>query len=229
MPPEMNQADNNQINDSLPTDNNANSSNQELPETKQTKSESDAPNMDALMKEIKTLRAQNRELLGEKKTAKQAAEQAEIDKAKASGEYKKWAESAEKAAKDWEAKYNEKVAEIKNEKLENQAASIANELAANDKASKLLKTLIKESLSSLADENGVISKEDLESFKREVKNGEDYAPLVAGSKSSGSGAPGAGSSASGVREISMADWEKMSPEAQLEFSNLSRAGKAHII
>lgn len=200
-----------------------------ISDKQESKQENTQVDVKSLSAELATLRKQNRELLNEKKNAQKSAEEAEMEKAKASGEYKKWAETAEKSAKEWETKYNEKMAELKNKEIENTALSIASELGANEKAKPLLKKLIKESLTSLADENGIISKEDLESFKREVKNGEDYAPLVAGNKSSGSGAPGAGSCASGVKEMSMAEWQRLSPEEQVNFSNLSRAGKANII
>ncbi len=106
---------------------------------------------------------------------------------------------------------------------------VANEIALNQESAGLLSHFVKENLLKLADENGNLSDEIIQSVKKEVKNNKQYAPLVAGSKASGGGAPGASSGTTGVKELNMSDYQKLDPKDKLEFSRQVQSGKAKLI
>ncbi len=153
----------------------------------------------------------------------------EKEKTEQNGDFEKLLKSEKEEKEEILKKYNEDKQQWKSEKIDNQAIRLANEIAVNAESANLLSHFIKENLMKLADEDGNLGNDIIESVKKEVKNNKAYAPLVAGSKASGSGAPGAGSGTAGVKEMSMSEYSKLNPNDKLAFSRQVQSGKAKLI
>lgn len=176
-------------------------------------------------KEVEKLKKQNSDFFNEIKKYKSH----EKEKVEQTGDFEKLLKAEREEKETLMNEYNEFKHQYKSEKINGQAMRLANEIALNSESASLLSHFIKENLLKLADENGNLSDEIVQSVKKEVKNNKAYAPLVAGSKSSGSGAPGAGNGVAGVKEINYADYQKLDANQKLEFSRQIQTGKAKLI
>lgn len=176
-------------------------------------------------KEMEKLKKQNQDFFNELKKLKKE----EKSKVEQTGDFEKLLQAEREEKEHLMNEYNEFKNQYKSEKINSQAIRLANEIAVNSESANLLSHFVKDNLLKLADENGNLSDDIIQSVKKEVKNNKAYAPLVAGSKASGGGAPGAGNGVAGVKEISMSEYSQLNPQQKLEFSRQVQSGKAKLI
>ncbi len=197
----------------------------------EVKSFSEAEVKELLEKETAELRAKVDELLGETKTAKQkereAVEQARKaaeERAKQENDYKSLFESSQQKSSEWEQKYNELQAGIRQEKRQSTAMNISTGLASGANA-KLLAKFVAERVD--IDEQGntvVLSAEGkptvatLDDLKKEIISSGEFDALLDGSKASGSGAAKSATGGAGGR----IDLTKASKEQKLEYFKQKR-------
>lgn len=181
------------------------------------------------------------ELLNEKKSeadkrrqAEQMAEQERIEKARKEGDYESIIKSAEAQRKEFEEKYNSLKESLTKKEVRQKALQLANELKpldgdAAETLADYIEKRIKLNDNSLVflDKDGQLSVMDAESLKNEFRNSNKFKPLLRGSEATGGGAPGANSSAKQQqKELTMEQYNNLSPTDKLEFSKLVQAGKA---
>lgn len=150
----------------------------------ETKSKLDtvAKHKDKLYQETKAAKA-------ERELAKAEAQRIEQEKALKDGEYEKLWQTT-KQEKELLAKQIQEMQQAnKNEKIQITALRIANELADGDNV-ELLSEFVQRNLANLADDNGRIESDVIESVKQEFKANAKYRALMKSSKAVGGGAPG---------------------------------------
>jgi len=189
--------------------------------------------------ELELVKAKKDELYRETKTAKQQREEAlkeakriEQEKAMRDGEYEKLFKQRDDEYKQLEQKLAADRQERRNEKIEIQATRVAAELAKGDAhKAELLSVFVARSISSIADENGIVDGSALDSVRKQFETDSKYQPLLGGNLSVGGSAPGNTRSA-GVdhtKTMTMGEYENLSPTKKLEFSRLVQSGKAELI
>lgn len=177
------------------------------------------------LSELEKIKANHEKLMDETKAAKRAkadqeAERAKLEKEKAQkdGEFEKLFQMAEKQRKELEDQLNSERTQYKQDKINTHAMKLAVELADGDASSaKLLSKFLSERLTHLSDEKGSLDNDVLVAVTKEFKQNPDYAPLLAGSKANGGGAPGNTGSGAAVVDLS-----KLSP---VERMNAARENK----
>lgn len=174
-----------------------------------------AAQLASMQESIDKLSAKNQELLGEKKTASANATAAEEAKAKAIEEAARKSGDVAALDKSWQEKYDaltqqtsatikERDSQIGGLTSGAQSLQVAAELAVEG-SSEVLNTLIKSRFKTeytegkpvtvILDKNGERSAMTVAELKNELTNDTALAPLISGSKASGSG--GAGNKSSG--------------------------------
>jgi hypothetical protein len=174
-----------------------------------------AAQLASMQESIDKLSAKNQELLGEKKTASANATAAEEAKAKAIEEAARKSGDVAALDKSWQEKYDaltqqtsatikERDSQIGGLTSGAQSLQVAAELAVEG-SSEVLNTLIKSRFKTeytegkpvtvILDKNGERSAMTVAELKNELANDTALAPLISGSKASGSG--GAGNKSSG--------------------------------
>lgn len=177
------------------------------------------------IKKMQKLEKQNSDFFNELKKYKKD----EKEKVEKNGNFEEILKTEREEKEQLRNEYNDFKNQYISEKIKSQAMSLANEIAVDPDAAIALTEFAKQNLSKLADENGDLSKDILESIKKEMRNNKVYARLVAGSKASGGGAPGAGSGTTGVKEMDISEYNKLAPQQKLEFSREVVSGKAQLI
>jgi len=192
-------------------------------------------------KAIEALANKKDELLKETKAAKdekrrqaEIAEQAKRDQlsvAEKNGEFEKLYKQAQEEKQTLTQQLAQDRKERRDEKINGQAIRIANELAKGDAyKAELLSNFVANSLSKIADDYGTVDTDVVEGLKQQFEKDAKYAPLLGGSKAIGGSAPGNTRSAGNdTKQLSMDDYNKLTPMKQLEFAKQVQAGKAQII
>lgn len=164
------------------------------------------------------------QLLSETKKAKDAERKAAEERAKQENDYKSLFESSQQKSSEWEQKYNELQAGIRQEKRQSTAMNISTGLASGANA-KLLAKFVAERVD--IDEQGntvVLSAEGkptvatLDDLKKEIISSGEFDALLDGSKASGSGAAKTATGGAGGR----IDLTKASKEQKLEYFKQKR-------
>lgn len=206
----------------------------QVEETTQT----NEPNYKALYEQaqqkIDAIAKKKDELLNETKAAKREREEAAkkaYEESQKNGEYEKlWkTEAQEKETLKQQLEQFQK--EYKQEKINSHSMRLAAELAKEDGglSAKILAKLLAENVSAFTDDRGTLTNDDYETVKKSVLTNKDFAPLLAGNKASGGGAPGNRSSAATKTEMTRADFSKLTPQGQYDFSMKVKAGNASLI
>lgn len=171
------------------------------------------------------------ELLNETKKAKQARDDAEKERAQKDGEFEKLWQTEAQEKKALQDELNKFKQEIKTEKINTHAIKLAAELAKEDGgiSAKLLAKFLTEDIAKIADENGNLEGSVLQAVKKQAESNKDFAPLLAGNKSSGGGAPGNMSSAHVDHKLTRAEFASLPPVKQSEFAAKCRRGDATLL
>lgn len=179
--------------------------------------------------QLDALRNKTDELLGETKKAKEkaraeaeAAKQAEIEKAKKSGDFEQLLKSSEEQRSELEKKFHELQSKVSQEKVNNTALKIASELADGSNA-ELLSEFISRRLKytddgvKVLDEQGNLTVSDVNALKQEFANSGKFKSLLRGNQASGGSAAGSGNGVSADKTMSRADFEKLDSHKQMSF------------
>jgi chromosome segregation ATPase len=176
------------------------------PNPEPTPTPESTPDLEALKKdwesEKQKILGKNEELLGELKSIKQkareaeeAAKQAEIDKAKKAGDHEQLYKSSEAEREKLAQQLNELQQSIHQEKVSGQALKMAAEMADGPNAEILADYIAKrlkytDDGMKVTDASGELTVSSLDDLKAEFKNSERFQSLLRGNQASGSGAPG---------------------------------------
>ena len=174
-------------------------------------------------KQLDTVAAHKDKLYAETKAAKEQRKQAETEaariaeeKALKEGEFENLWKTAKQEKEDLAKQINDIKQANRNEKIQVSSLRIANELADGDNV-ELLSEFIQRNLANLADDNGALSAEVLESVKQEFKLNSKFKALLRGSKSTGGGANGQ-SSPTGESSMMKRDaFEKLNPIQKMDY------------
>jgi len=183
--------------------------------------------------DIQKIAAKKDELLNETKQAKaerEAAKQAALTQSEKNGEFEKLWQATKKEKDELVQSLQQYKQSIRNEKLQVNAMRIATELADGDNA-ELLSEFIVRNLDKMADDTGALSADVIEAVKDEFKGNNKYKALLRGSKAAGGGAPGNAKAAqeTSTKEMNLTEYNKLTPQAKLEFSKLVQVGKAVLL
>lgn len=127
----------------------------------------------------------------EREEAAQLAQQVELEKAQKNGDYEKLLKAEQTRSKEYLDQLGKFKQSIRNEKLDNIAMKVAVDLAKGDATrAELLAEFVKQSLNSLADEEGKVGDDVLTSIKKNFESDKKYAPLIGSSAATGGGATG---------------------------------------
>lgn len=189
-----------------------------------------------VVEKVPGLLAKKDELLNEAKQAKaKARELEEMSKAekerlaKEQGQYELLWKEKEKELNDFKEQYmNEKKA-IRSEKVKGVASRIAVGLAKNDYDAEILSDIISRSVNDIADENGNINQDVIESIKKQYAADKRYESLMKGNMSAGGSAQGSSRAVSSIKEMSYADFDKLDASSKLEAAKQKMMGKLKII
>lgn len=181
-----------------------------------------------LEEETKGLKSKVDELLGEKKRAKKAQEEAEAkaaaeaqEKAMAENNYQQLFESQKAETEKYKKSLEEMNQSILKQKINGEAAKIALTLTKDAKKAELLQEKISARLTlvdneiRVADESGQLTVSTLEELTNNVKSA--YPFLVDGSQASGSGATRTQASGERSKQLTRADFEAMSQSDRSRF------------
>lgn len=182
-----------------------------------------------LQGQLDALKSKTNELLGETKAAKQkakdesaAAQLAQLDKAKKNGDFEQMLKSSEEARTNLSTQLEQLQGKVSSEKTKNAAMKIASMMADGSNAD-ILSDYIGKRLKytddgvKVLDAAGNLTVSSLEDLKAEFESGDKYKSLLRGNKSSGGSATGSGSSASGMTELTRADFDKLNSVQKMEF------------
>lgn len=183
----------------------------------------------ALQESVSKLEAKNKELIQEKSEARKAAEKAAEDAAKKSGDVealeKSWSEKLANETKDRDARLTEYEQMVNKMTIGSQAQKLAAELALPGSADVLLPHIerrlsveIKDGvpITRVMDANGKPSALSLEDLRKEIESNTAFAPLLTGSKASGSGGMGSKGSAA-AKTMSRSDFDALDHSARKAF------------
>jgi len=176
----------------------------------------------ALKDSVAALEAKNRELLQEKSDAKKAAEKAAQEAARKSGDVealeKSWQEKLANETKSRDEKLSEYQKMINRMTVGTEAQRMASELAVQGSADALLphieRRLDVEVVDGhpkvrVLDANGKPSASTLDDLRKEITEAKAFAPLLVGSKASGSGDVGGKGGNQGGKSITRAQFDAM--------------------
>lgn len=177
-----------------------------------------------LDEETKGLKSKVDELLGEKKAAQKARQDAEAaakakaeEKAKAENDYKQLFESQKQEADSLRQTIEKMNSDITREKITGQAAKIASGLTKDTGRAQLLQQQISQRLMlvdgelRVTDENGQLTVSTLDDLTASIKTA--YPFLIDGNQSSGGSATRSQGSAERSKQITRAEFDAM-PQAQ---------------
>lgn len=180
--------------------------------------------MQALKESIAKLEAKNRELAEEKAKAKQAAEQATMERAKKDGDFesleKSWAEKVKATEAELSGKLKEYEQMMTDITSGSEARKLASDLALPGHADLLLphikgrlKTEVRDGkpVVKVLDAEGNPSAMSIDDLRKEIKANELFAPILSGSRSNGAG--GAGKSDGG--KVERKGWGDMNDEERV--------------
>lgn len=182
-----------------------------------------------LKSEIEPVVAKNKELLGEKKTAQKKQEEAERARLEGEGQYKTLLEMEQQAKQEAEDRLKDTLNKIRTKEVQMASLRLAGEMAEGDNI-ELLSDFVSRKVNEIADDEGNVDAKVLASIKKEFESNKKYSSLMKKSKAGGGGAPGQQTNGSaGGNELTMEEFNKLSNEDKLEFSQKINAGKATII
>lgn len=180
--------------------------------------------MQALKESIAKLEAKNRELAEEKAKAKQAAEQATMERAKKDGDLealeKSWAEKVKATEAELSSKLQEYEQMMTDITSGSEARKLASDLALPGHADLLLphikgrlKTEVRDGkpVVKVLDAEGNPSAMTIDDLRKEIKANELFAPILSGSRANGAG--GAGKSDGG--RIERKGWDEMTDDERV--------------
>lgn len=182
-----------------------------------------------LKSEIEPVVAKNKELLGEKKTAQKKQEEAERARLEGEGQYKTLLEMEQQAKQDAESKLKNTLDKIRSKEVQMASLRLAGEMAEGDNI-ELLSDFVSRKVNELADDEGNVDAKTLAAIKKEFESNKKYRSLMKQSKAGGGGAPGQQTNGgAGGNELTMEEFNKLSNEEKLKFSQQINAGKATIL
>lgn len=189
----------------------------------------DPAQFSALQESVAKLEAKNKELLQEKSEARKAAEKAAEEAAKKNGDVealeKSWREKLEAETKERDGKLTEYQQMINKMTVGAQAQKLAADMALPGSAGILLPHIegrlsveMKDGLAivRVLDKDGKPSALSVDDLRKEIEGDAAFAPILVGSKASGSGAPG-GKGEAGAKTMSRADFDQLDPAAKMKF------------
>lgn len=160
-------------------------------------------------RKLETVAAHKDKLYKETKEAKAERDREAEEKARKNGEFEKLLEQERKEKLELKQNY-------KNERITTTALKLANELAEGDNV-ELLSEFVKKTISNLAEDDGRIESDLLDSVKNDYKNNPKFKALLKGSKASGGGASGNNTTKSLSKEMSRVDFENLSQSERKKF------------
>ena len=190
---------------------------------------------DALKSSVERLEAKNRELLEEKKRAKQEAEQAALDAAKKGGDVealeKSWQQKVQAIEQDLAAKIAQYERMVSDMTSGAEAIRAASELALSGSADVLLphiqrrlSTEVKDgkAIVRVLDADGRPSAMSIADLKKEIAANPAFAPILVGARANGSGPPGRPGSAAGKKfnEIPSGELAQLRRQNPAEYERL---------
>jgi len=188
---------------------------------------------DTMLKDIQSqfdaVKGKADQLLDETKKAKavarekaDAAELANMEKAKKNGDFEQLLKSSEQQRKDLEDRLTALNSRVGSERTRTESMKLAAELADGTNA-ELLSEFISKRIKytddgiKVLDSNGDLTVSSLEDLKREFESNDRFKSLLRGNKSSGGGASGDGGGASGKMTIERSSFDKMDTTQRAEF------------
>lgn len=179
--------------------------------------------------QIDAIKAKNQELLNETKAAKaktraeaDAAEQRKLEKAKKEGDFEQLLKSSEDQREQAMKELGTLRASIASEKVNAEALRIATELADGPKAEFLQGEVAKRLVYTddgikVTDTHQNLTVSSIEDLKNELVSSGKLDFLLRGNKSSGGGASGSGSGATGVKQMDRTSFDKMDATKKMAF------------
>lgn len=188
---------------------------------------------DSLLKNIQSqfdaVKGKADQLLDETKKAKAKAREeteaharVEKEKMQKNGDFEQLLQSSEKERQALSEQLNSFRDKIASEKRRSESLRIASELADGTNA-ELLSEFIGKRLKytddglKVLDHNGELTVSSVDDLKHEFESSDKFKSLIRGNKSSGGGAVGDGSGASGKTTIDRSAFEKMGPSQKMDF------------
>jgi len=181
-----------------------------------------------LQKQFEAVKSKNEELLNETKIAKQKAreeaeakQKAEMERARKNGDFEQLLKSSEQERQTLAERLHSLESRISSEKTRSESMRLAAELADGSNA-EILSEFISRRLKytdegfKVLNEQGELTVSTLDVLKKEFEESPKFKSLIRGSKASGGGATGSGSSAA-IKEMSQAEFQKMPSTQQMEF------------
>lgn len=169
-----------------------------------------------------------------KKAKAKAREETEIaaraqeDKARKNGDFEQLLQSSEKEREVLATQLKDLENRVGTERTRTESMRLAAELADGANA-ELLSEFIGKRLKytgdglKVLDNNGDLTVSSLDDLKREFENNDKFQSLIRGNKSTGGGAAGDGSSASGVAKMERSRFDKMDAVQKMDF--IKKGGK----
>lgn len=194
---------------------------------------------ETLKESVAKLEAKNRELLEEKAKAKQAAEQAALEAAKKSGDLESlessWKQKLESTTGEYSGRIKELESMLTRITSGAEAKKLASDLAMPGHADLLmphierrLTTEVRDGVPQvrILDANGHLSAMTIEDLRKEIANSPLFAPILAGSRASGGGAPTNGSNSIATKkftEYSSGELVALRRENPSEYERIKKA------
>jgi len=196
---------------------------------KAAKAEEMAKTLEKLQSSVEALEAKNREILGEKAAAKKAAEDAAAEAARKSGDVaaieKSWQEKLQTEIEARESRLSEYEKMVNKMTVGSEASKLAAELALQGSADVLLPHIerrlaveVKDGTPSIRvlDANGKPTASGIDDLRKEIIENKAFAPLLVGSKASGSGDVG-GKGTGGGKVITREAFDSMAHAERAAF------------
>lgn len=160
-------------------------------------------------RKLDTVAAHKDKLYQETKAAKAQRDQEAEEKARKNGEFEKLLEQERREKNELKQNY-------KNERINTHALKLANELADGDNV-ELLSEFVQKTLTNLADDDGRIESDVIDSVRNEYKNNPKFKALLRGSRASGGGAAGNQSTKGTTKEMARSDFDNLSQNKRKDF------------
>ena len=189
----------------------------------------------ALQESVAKLEAKNKELLQARADAKKAADDAMAEAARKNGDVdaidKSWADKYSTREKELLSQLAERDGAITKITVGSEAQRLASELALPGSADVLLPHIerrlsveIKDGqvIRRVLDKEGKPSALSIDDLRKEIENNPAFAPLIIGSKASGSGGVGGKGSPTAVKTVTRAEFDAMSQKERSSFINVDK-------
>ncbi len=186
---------------------------------------------DIILAKKEQLQKETRAAKADRENAKKEAERIKEEKALKDGEF----ENLWKTEKQQREDLAKQLQDVRNsnlrEKLNLQAIKIAKNLTDDSDSADILAEFIGKNLDKVADDQGLVGDDVIKGIEKDYENNPKFKKLLNGSKARGGAAQGNTSTKAeqGVKQITMADYNKLDPMKRLEISRLVQAKKAEII